>query len=377
MSRAREESWRPFDLGRAPLFRARIYRLGTDDHLLVVTTHHIISDAWSTGVLVRETAALYQAFAADKPSPLPPLPVQYADFAAWQRHWLQGEALEGRLAFWREALAGVPPLDLPTDRPRPSTLSGRGSRAYRVFPAGLVQGLRALGRSEGVTLYMTILAGFELVLSRHSGQTDFAVGTPVAGRSSSQVEGLIGLFVNTLALRADLSGSPSFRDLLRRVKSSALAALTHQDVPFDQVVNALGPARDSARSPVFQVMLVLQNAPMPAIESPALTMTAIEIESVGAKFELTLSVIETAGGLDTALEYSTDLFEAATAERFLGHLETLLTSAAAEPDQPAEALSILTEEEQRMLLHWSGDETPAADPMALADDELDALIDEI
>jgi acyl carrier protein len=383
MRRAREESWRPFDLGHAPLFRARLYRLGPEDHLAVVTTHHIVSDAWSTGVLVRETAALYEAFSAGKPSPLPPLPVQYADFAIWQRRWLEGETMKERLGFWNEALAGVPALDLPTDRPRPATLTGRGARTYRFFPAKLVDRLRALGRSEGATLYMTLLTGFELLLHRYSGQADFAVGTPVAGRTSSQTEGLIGLFVNTLAIRADLSADPSFRELLRRAKAAALAALAHQDVPFDQVINALGAARGSGRSPVFQVMFVLQNAPMPVIESPDLKMTGVEVDSVGAKFELTLSLIETAGGIDAALEYSSDLFEAATADRLLGHLETLLGSAVDAPDQPAESLSMLTEEEQRMLLHWNGAGTPddpedaLADLHGLAEDELDALIDGI
>jgi amino acid adenylation domain-containing protein len=384
--RAREESWRPFDLVRGPLFRARLYRLGPEDHLVTVAVHHIIADGWSIGVIIRDTAELYEAFASGKPSPLPSLPVQYADYAVWQRLWLQGDALEGQLRFWREVLAGVPVLELPTDRPRPSALSGRGGQRLRIFPAELGEALRALGRGEGATLFMTLLAGFQAVLSRYSGQADFAVGTPVAGRTWSQVEGLVGLFVNTIALRADLSREPSFRELLRRVKRAALDGFARQDLPFDQIVNALGLDRDPSRSPVFQVLFVLQNAPLPALEATGLSMVPLEIESVTSKFELTLSVTETPEGLKAALEYSTDLFDEGTADRLLSHLQILLESAVEGPDKPVASLPMMTEEEQRMLLNWNGDatrgdgdsdenETLLAGLDNLSDDELDALID--
>jgi amino acid adenylation domain-containing protein len=388
LRRAAGEAWWPFDLAAGPLFRARLFRLGPEEHLVTVVTHHTVSDGWSIGVLILEAGRLYDAFARGEPSPLPPLPVQYADYAVWQREWLRGDVLEAHLAYWREALAGVPPLELPTDRPRPAAPSGRGGQRAKDWPRPLADSLRALGKSEGATLFMALLTGFEAVLARHSGQADFAVGTPVAGRPTLQTEGLIGFFTNTLALRADLSGDPSFRALLRRVKPSALAAFAHQDVPFDLVVNALHPDRDPSRAPLFQVMLVLQNAPLPALEAPGLSMTPLEVESVTAKFDLTLTVTESPGGLRALLEYNADLFDPATADRLLGHLETLLGAAVAEPDAPVSALAMLTEEEQRMLLGWTqsgaveGDEPPtdaeAAEALAglegLSDEELDALI---
>ena len=388
--RAVEESWKPFKLARGPLFRARLFKLGAEDHLLTVVTHHTVSDGWSIGVLIYETGRLYDAFARGEPSPLPDLPVQYADYAVWQRGWLQGEVLEAQLAFWREALAGVPTLDLPSDRPRPLVPSGRGGQKTRDWPKPLADSLKTLGRSEGATLFMTLLAGFETVLHRHGGQVDFAVGTPIAGRTTSQTEGMIGFFANTLPLRADLKGDPSFRELIRRVKAGALGAYARQDVPFDLLVSTLLPNRDASRTPLFQAMLVLQNAPLPALQSPDLEMVPLEIESVTAKFDLTLSVIESESGLRAALEYSADLFEAATADRLLGHLQTLLASASAEPDAPISSLTMLTEDEQRMLLQWNqagADEEGAEPPIdaetvaALADldglsnEELDALID--
>jgi len=391
MKRAAEESWRPFDLAAGPLFRARLFRLGEEDHLVTVVTHHTVSDGWSVGVLIVEAGRLYEAFADGKPSPLADLPVQYADYSVWQRGWLKGEVLDAQLGFWRESLAGVQTLELPTDRPRPATPSGRGGQRYEDWPKPLADGLKALGRSEGATLFMTLLAGLEAVLHRHSGQTDFAVGTPIAGRTVSQVEGMIGFFANTLALRADLSGDPSFRVLLQRVKAAALGAYARQDVPFDLIVNELTPNRDPSRTPLFQVMLVLQNAPLPALQAPGLEMTPLEIESVTAKFDLTLSVIESETGLRASLEYNADLFDPSTADRLLGHLRTLLGSAVAEPDSPVSALAMMTEDEQRMLLQWTqagagdGVEPPTdaeteealAGLEGLSDEELEALINRI
>lgn len=390
--RAVEESWQPFHLAVGPLFRARLFKLGPEDHLVTVVTHHTVSDGWSIGVLIMETGRLYDAFARGEPSPLPDLPVQYADYAIWQRGWLQGEILEAQLAFWRETLSGVPALELPGDRPRPAVPSGRGGQRSRDWPKPVADALKALGRSEGATLFMTLLAGFETVLHRHGGQVDFAVGTPIAGRTTSQTEGMIGFFANTLPLRADLKGDPSFRELVRRVKTAALGAYARQDVPFDLLVNELLPHRDASRPPLFQVMLVLQNAPLPALQSPGLEMTPLEVESVTAKFDLTLSVVESADGLRAALEYNADLFDPTTADRLLGHLQTLLASAAAEPDAPVSSLTMLTEDEQRMLLQWNqtGTDADGSEPPidaeteaalagldGLSDEELDALIDRI
>jgi amino acid adenylation domain-containing protein len=384
--RAFEESWRPFNLARGPLFRARVDRLGPDDHLVTVVMHHVVSDGWSIGVLIHETGEIYDAYSRGEPSPLPELTIQYPDFAAWQRGWLQGDALDAQLGFWKEELAGAPVLELPTDRPRPAIGRGRGGQRFRDLPGTLTDGLRTLGRKEGATLFMSLLAGFETLLHRYSGQADFAIGMPIAGRTWSQTEGMIGFFANTLALRADLSGDPSFRALLGRAKRTALAAYAHQDLPFDQILAVLHPERNPSRSPIFQVMLVLQDAPMPALSTPGLSMIPIDVESITAKFDMTLSLVESNGGLRTALEFNTDLFEPATVDRLLGHFQTLLESALAEPDRPVATLSMLTEEERRMLLHWNqtgqGDEPPIdADPEEaladldnLSDDELDALI---
>ncbi len=382
LRRSREESWRPFDLARGPLIRARIYRIGPESHLASVTMHHAVSDGWSIGILISEAARLYEAFSRGEPSPLPDLSIQYADFAAWQRAWLQGETLEAQIGFWRETLAGVPALELPTDRPRPAVAGGAGAQRFRELPKPLTEALHAIGRKEGATLFMTLFAGLEAVLSRYSGQTDFAIGSPIAGRTAAQSESLIGYFANTLALRADVSGEPSFRELLLRVRQKALAAYARQDLPFDQVIVDLHPERDPSRSPIFQVMFVLQNAPLPALESPGLTMTPIDVESVTAKFDLTLSIIELDQSLKASLEYATDLFDAATADRMLIHLERLLAAAAADPDKPVTALAMLTDEEQRLLLGWNEAATANEtdddlDLDSLSDEELDALINQM
>ncbi|HEV7515038.1 MAG TPA: amino acid adenylation domain-containing protein, partial [Thermoanaerobaculia bacterium] len=267
---AREEARRPFDLARGPLFRAALLQGASEAHAVLVTLHHIVSDGWSTGVLVRELGALYGAFAAGRPSPLPELPVQYADFAVWQRRWLSGDTLAGELAYWRQALAGLPPLDLPTDRPRPPVLTSRGSFRSLALPAELSDALGRMARASGATLYMSLLAVFAALLARYTGREDVAVGSPIANRTHREIEGLIGFFVNTLVLRTDLSarpaaggrdGGPTFRELLARVRSTALGAFAHQDLPFEKVVEALQPERDTSRTPLFEVMLVLQNTP--------------------------------------------------------------------------------------------------------------------
>ncbi|HVS00465.1 MAG TPA: amino acid adenylation domain-containing protein, partial [Thermoanaerobaculia bacterium] len=302
---AGEEASRPFDLARGPLLRGLLLRLGGDDHVAALTMHHIVSDGWSMGILVREVTALYAAFTEGRPSPLPELPVQYADFAAWQRSWLHGEALESEIAFWRRQLAGLPPrLELPTDRPRPAAQSFRGASRPVHLPAELTRQAQILGRREGATLFMVLLAAFQALLARYSGQQDLAVGTPGAGRSRVEIEGLIGFFVNTLVLRGDLSGEPSFRGLLGRVRETTLAAHTHQDVPFERLVQELSPERNPAHTPLFQAMLVLQNAPAERLAIRDLRLRPVDVATATAKFDLTLSLVEQDGELRGAVEYA-------------------------------------------------------------------------
>ncbi|HKH45336.1 MAG TPA: amino acid adenylation domain-containing protein, partial [Thermoanaerobaculia bacterium] len=348
---ATAEAHRPFRLAAAPLLRAALLRMAAEDHLALFTMHHIVSDAWSIGVLVREIGALYQASLAGRPSPLPELPVQYADFAAWQRQWLQGEVLERQLDYWRGRLAGgLPALQLPTDRPRPAVQSFRGSRRDLVFAPELRESLSALGRAEGATLFMTLLAAFQALLSRLTGQEDLTVGSPVASRDREELEGLIGFFLNTLVLRGDLSGDPSFRELLGRARETALGAYAHQDVPFERLVDELQPERDLSRAPLFQVMLVLQNAPMAPLVLEGLTLSPFAVEVDTAKFDLTLSLEETAHGLAASLEYRTDLFDASTADRLLDRFGRLLAGAVDEPRRPIAELPILSAAERCQLL---------------------------
>ncbi len=357
---ATEEAGRPFDLARGPLFRTLLFRLGAAEHVLTVTLHHIVSDGWSTGVLVREMAALYDAFAAGRPSPLPELPIQYADYAVWQRQRLQGEALEKELAFWRERLTGVPPLELPTDRPRPAQASFRGGHRAVELAADALSGLNALCReSEGTTLYMVLLAGFETLLLRYSGQDDFAVGAPVANRGRSETEGLIGFFVNTLALRATLAGDLTFRGLLRRVKETTLAAFAHEDMPFDKLVEELQPDREPGRNPLFQVITTLQNQPRTELAMGGLELEGLGVETGTAKVDLTVAWAEADGRLYGSLEYSSALFDGATAERLARHFATLLGGAVADPDRTLWELPLLDAAERRQtLVDWNRTAAP-------------------
>ncbi|MDB4896752.1 MAG: amino acid adenylation domain protein, partial [Firmicutes bacterium] len=285
-----EESRRPFDLARGPLLRTTLLVCSATEHVLLPIMHHIIADGWSTGVLVREAATLYQAFAAGQPSPLPELPIQYADFAAWQRSWFVRDVQEQQLAYWRQQLTGVEVLQLPTDHPRPAVPTRTGALASLKLTQALTEGLKAVGRQEGVTLFMTLLAAFQALLHRYTHQADIAVGSPVANRNRAETEGLIGFFVNTLVLRTDLSGNPTFRELLERVRENTLGAYSHQDMPFEQLVEALQPERDLSHSPLFQVMFVLQNVPVPALELSELTLTPLAVESGAAKFDLSLAM---------------------------------------------------------------------------------------
>ncbi|HEX3528265.1 MAG TPA: amino acid adenylation domain-containing protein, partial [Thermoanaerobaculia bacterium] len=351
---AAEESRRTFDLSQGPLIRATLLQTLGEEHLALITMHHVIGDGWSTGVLVREVAEIYLAFSHGLPSPLPELPIQYADFACWQREWLTGEILEAQLAFWRERLADLPVLQLPTDHPRPTIQSVRGAAHPLRLDRELTEGLKALGRRQGASLFMTLLAGFSALLSRHTGSRDLAVGCPVANRTRAEVENLIGFFANTLVLRTDLSGDPPFRALLKRASEGVLEASVYQDLPFERLVDALQVERDLSQNPLFQVMLVVQNAPKRVIEIAGLTMSSLLLQTGTAKFDLTLDFTETSAGLYGVLEYNADLFEPATLERMAGHLVTLLQGAAAEPDLLLSELPLLTgAEANQMLVLWN------------------------
>ena len=350
-----EEAQRPFDLAQGPLLRTTLLRLDKEEHILLLTMHHIVSDGWSMGVLFRELSALYEAFSAGKPSPLPELPIQYADFAVWQRQWLQGETLEAQLAYWKKQLDGVcPVLELPTDRPRPAVQTFRGARQSMVLSKSLTEAVKALSHQEGTTLFMTLLAAFQTLLYRYTGQDDIIVGSPIANRNRSEIEGLIGFFVNTLVLRTDLSDNPTFRELLGRVREVALGAYAHQDLPFEKLVEALHPERDLSRNPMFQVMFILQNTPMATLELGGLTLNQLNVDWGIAMFDLTLSMRATEQGLMGFLEYNTDLFNAATISRMLDHFQTLLEGIVANPDQPIATLRLLTEAEwYQLLVEWN------------------------
>ena len=351
LRRAEEEAERPFDLASGPLIRAVLMRLSEDDHVLVLTQHHIVSDAWSAGILLRELSTLYAAFSEGRPSPLPDLPIQYGDFAAWQREWLTGEVLEKQLSYWRERLLGAAPiLELPTDRPRPPRQSFRGAKRSRVLPKTLVGALHELSQREGVTLFMTLLAAFQTLLHRYTGQEDISVGSPIANRNHAEIEGLIGFFTNTLVLRTTLSGDLTFRSTLQRVREVALGAYAHQDVPFEKLVEELHPERDLGRNPLFQVMFSLQNVSQEPLRLPGLTLTPLEVERSTAKFDLGMFAGEGPEGLRCHLEYNTDLFDESTAERILGHFHRLLEAIVDDPDKTLSRLPILAEAERRQLV---------------------------
>ncbi|MGE3435688.1 MAG: amino acid adenylation domain-containing protein [Blastocatellales bacterium] len=361
---AAEEARRPFDLARGPLLRATLLRLGAEEHVVLLTVHHIVSDDWSTFVYLREIAILYDAFIEGRPSLLPELPIQYADYACWQRQSLQGEILESQRAYWKQRLAGAPPsLELPASRPRPAIQSSRGASQSFVLTEELSAALAGLSRQEGSTLFMTLLAAFQTLLYRYTGQDDITVGSPVSNRNRSELEGLIGFFVNTLALRTDLSGVPNFRELLRRVRETALGAYAHQDMPFEKLVQELQPNRDLSRTPIFQVMLVMQNIPgqAPELARQGLNMRSMKARGGVAKFDLTLFVTESGGKLSGALNYNTDLFDDDAIVRMLDHFRNLLEAIAANPDRSVAALPMLSEAEERQTLaEWSGsrDEAP-------------------
>ncbi|NTX50273.1 non-ribosomal peptide synthase/polyketide synthase [Myxococcus sp. CA039A] len=358
LRRCAAEVRRPFDLARGPLIRAVLLELSEDTHVLMMTMHHIISDGWSVGVFVREMAALYESFRQERPSPLAPLPIQYVDYAIWQRQWLEGEVLTAQLGYWKDQLAGAPrALDLPTDRARPPVQTYSGASHRIRWSPELSARVKAVSRQEGVTPFMTLLAAFQSLLSRYSGQDDICVGSPIAGRTREETEQLVGFFVNTLVLRTSLAGDPSFRELLARVRNGTLGAYAHQDVPFEKVVEALQPERDLSRSPLFQVMFALQNTAVPALALPELKVTPLEPDLPTARFELILTLMEEDGALTGAIEYNTRLFDGATIRRMEVHLVGLLQAVLEDVDRQPSRVPLLSDVERRhVLVDWNATE---------------------
>ncbi len=350
-----DESQRPFDLTNGPLLRITIYRLDEQEHVLLLVIHHIISDGWSTGVLIREVATLYRFFLEGKPSPLDELPIQYADFASWQREWLQDGKLEPLLDYWKRQLEGCPPaLELPTDRARPALQSYRGAQQSVVLTKKLSAAIKALGQREKATPFMVLLAALQTLLHRYTIQEDICVGTLVAGRNRGEAEGLIGFFVNTLVIRTDLSGDPSFRELLRRVREQSVGAYAHQDLPFEMLVEKLQPERNLSHTPFFQVAFAYQNGLMEALELPGLTLHRIELDHQTTKFDLMVTVTEGAEDLCVLAEYNTDLFNDDTIARLLRHYQSLLEGIITDPDQRISDLPLLTEAERKLILsEWN------------------------
>ena len=354
----RDEASAPFTLESGPLFRARLLRLAAEEHVLSLNTHHIVSDGWSIGVLINELTILYTAYVQEQPSPLAELPIQYADYAIWQRQRLQGEVLQEQLQYWREQLQEAPALELPTDHPRPAVQSFRGRRHSVVLDHGVSEQLKELSRREGVTLFMTLLAAWQVLLSRYSGQEEIVVGSPIAGRTRGETEGLIGFFVNTLVLRGDLSGDPSFVELLQRVKEVCLGAYEHQELPFEKLVEELQPERSLSHNPLFQVMFVLQNTPREDFRLPGLEMSSMRADNETVRFDLTLIITDQKPQLALILEYSSDLYAEATAKRMLGHFEKLLAGIVAAPSQCLSQLPLLTAAEQAQLAAWNDTARP-------------------
>jgi amino acid adenylation domain-containing protein len=350
------EASAPFDLERGPLIRGRLIRLAPDDHVLLLTMHHIVADGWSMGVLVGELSRLYAAFREGGPDPLPPLPVQYADYAAWQRRWVRDEVLDAQAGYWTRTLAGAPALlELPTDHPRPSRQDHAGAALRVELDAELTAGLRALGRRHGTTLFMTVLAGWAVVLGRLAGQPEVVVGMPTANRGRGEIEGLIGYFINTLALRVDLSEPPTVARLLEQVKRRTVEAQQNQDIPFEQVVEILDPVRSLAHSPLFQVLFAWQNAPGGDLELPGLRLGEVPVaERTTAKFDLTLSLGEWDGRIEGEVEYATSLFGQATVERHLGYLRCVLEQMVDGDAHTVDRLALLPDAERRLVIEeWN------------------------
>ena len=358
----------PFDLSSGPLLRVILLVLSKTEHILLLNMHHIICDDWSMGVLIRELGTLYAAFAQNQPSPLLELPLQYADFAHWQREWLQGEVLQTQLAYWREQLNGISILHLPTNKPRPAIQSYRGATQFLELPKKLIDALEKLSQQEGVTLFMTLLATFQTLLYRYTHQEDIAVGSPIANRNHSEIEGIIGFFVNSLVLHSNLSGNPTFRELLGRVREVTLGAYSHQDLPFEKLVEELHPERNLSHHPLFQVVFGFQNAPMSALELPGLVPSFINIDLKKTRFDLELHLWkcsedfrslwggnwEYSEGFRGVIVYNTDLFYRATINQMLEHFKTLLSAIVVNPEQRITNLPLLSEVElHQVLVEWN------------------------
>jgi hypothetical protein len=359
---ATEAAQSPFDLATGPLFKVTLLQLSETEHILLLNLHHIVADGWSIGVLIRELGTLYTAFVKNERSPLAALPLQYADFAEWQHQYLQGEVLATQLAYWRQQLSGITAIDLPTDRQRPAVPSYRGAKESIALSPALSEELKSLSQQEGATLFITLLAAFQILLYRYTGQPDIAVGTPIANRNRSEIEALIGFFVNSLVLRADLSGNPTFLELLHRVKNVAMTAYAYQDLPFEKLVEELHPDRELSRNPLFQISFSLQNTPVAALELPGIAFRAIpygiatlhDFDSGSAKLDLECNLWEDAGSIHGQFVYSTDLFDHATIARMAGHFQTLLSAIVANPKQRLSDLPLLTAlESQQLLIDWN------------------------
>ena len=357
-----DEAGRPFDLSQGPLIRSVLVRLAEREHILLVTTHHIVTDGWSVGIFHRELSAFYEAVVDEQPSSLPQLPIQYTDYSVWQREWFDGDVYQSQLAYWKKQFATLPPgLELPADHPRPSV------QAYRAFRGAqhtislskqLSHDLKQLCRRENVTLFMTLMAAFQVLLHRYTGEEDIVVGTPIAGRQIPETEDLIGLFINTLAMRTSVSGKLTFQDLLNRVKDAALGAYAHQDLPFERLVKELQPKRTLAHNPLFQVMFVLQSEDIQPLQLKGLEVEHFRVGNIKANFDLTLDIVERDEQLVCLFESNADLFESGTIERMMGHLQNLLEGMVANPEQKISELPLLSEAERRKLLvEWNDTRT--------------------
>jgi amino acid adenylation domain-containing protein len=366
--RAASEARRAFNLSRWPLLRTQILRLNANEHVLLFTMHHIVSDAWSMSVLIREVGALYEAFSRGKPSPLGDLRLQYADYAIWQRQWLTGEVLDQQVAYWKMQLADVPVLELATDHPRPAVPTHNASTTAATFNTELTARLKELGRREGASLFMTLLTAYQVLLARHTGQWDVAVGSPVANRNREETEGLIGFFVNTLVLRSQMSADQNFPELLMQVREKALGAYAHQDLPFEKLVEAMDPQRNLGRSPLFQVRFTMLNTIASRLPAGDLQLTPEVMQTGTAPDDLGLYVEETPRGLEVTLEYNTDIFLPATIQRMLGHFEQLLNGAVTMPERPASELPLLKEtERQQLIVEWNQTHQELGQPQCIHD----------
>jgi hypothetical protein len=343
-----QETHKPFDLVRGPLNRILLLKLDPTDYIFQLTMHHIISDGWSIGVLIRELITLYRAFTEGEPSPLAPLPIQYADYAYWQRQWLQGEVLKEQIRYWTHHLSEARAIELPTDYPRTPLLTTNGSKYHIQLDSQLTQALKQLSREEGVTLFMTLLAAFQVLLYRLTGEEDIVVGTDSANRSDLQTEGLVGFFVNLLALRAHVPGKSPFHDFLHEIRKTVIEAYMYQELPFDVLIENMHQAREGNRTPLVNVLFVMQNVPSVRVELPGLVVSPVDLDATSAKFELALFVTEEVAGLECSVDYNTDLFERATVESMMNAYAALLSGILAHPASPIDQLEISTEEQKQL-----------------------------